>query len=93
MYACEISGNQQTDCKLNHCECTKLNDFELYNVNDESTEIDWSALRTKADYVKCNRKVWLTNKLQFNPTKGRCQIWHRQLKGRAEHVKILILII
>ena len=29
-----------TDLQLNPCECSMLNDFELYNINAESAEIE-----------------------------------------------------
>ena len=74
MYECECSDKQQTDSKLKIYDCAILNDFELYNVHAESTEIErWSILTTKVDKVEHNRKVLPSNRENFYQTEGICQ--------------------
>ena len=48
-----IIKRKKTDSKLNPYECAMVKDFELYNVNTGSAEIEkWSILSIKVDYVK-----------------------------------------
>ena len=58
------------------------NDFELYDVHVESSEIEkWSILSTKVDDVEISRKAILTNKVKFNLTEGRGHKGYRQVRA------------
>ena len=51
-----------------------LNNFELYDVHAERTEIEeWPILNTKVDYVEYNRNNMSSNRAKYRPTEGKCQ--------------------
>ena len=51
-----------------------LNDFEFYNVQAESAEIEkWSILSTNIDYVEYNRKGPPLNRIKYSLTEVKCQ--------------------
>ena len=62
-----------------------LNDFKLYNVHAESSEIEmWSILNTKIDYVEYIREEQPLNRVKFNPMEGKYQKGYRQLLGESK---------
>ena len=64
----------QVDLRLSPYVFAMCNDFELYNVYAESTEIEkWPMLNTKIVYVGYNGKELSSNRVKFSSTEGKCQ--------------------